>query len=362
MNDEAVSRLGVALPEPSVRADARQQSIGAGRGGLSPLLGAFDDWLLEWQNEPGRWMAFDQFVREQLRTMLGASRVRCFKLVEEELRPLTPARDPFTPTVSAREGIAGYVVARGQRYLRHDELLGPIVHQLAAASTDPPFWCFPVPYEHTLAGLVSVGQVQPGFERDVLLLESLGCVISLLWARLADRERMVIARQTDHSSGVLQRAHLFAAAERALQESYAEHEPVLAMAVALEGLRRLDDHGQWELRDAAVVRAGQAIRRKLRTDDVVGRFSDDRFVAILRRLDTALGRMIAEKLLDAVTPELRAICGEAVNVQVRCGLVGTGQQQPPLSELLSRALAVCDEARAAGARLMDDLAPGARGD
>ena len=44
---------------------------------------------------------------------------------------------------------------------------------------------------------------------------------------------------------------------------------------------------------------GLYMRRKLRSDDLVGRFSDDRFVAVLRRLDISLGTLIARKLLSA---------------------------------------------------------------
>jgi diguanylate cyclase (GGDEF)-like protein len=278
-------------------------------------------------------------------------------LVGNELRALNTSGEPFASRLSAREGIAGYVIGRGHRYVRGDELLGPIVHRLAERSHDGPVWCFPIVYEQQVLGLVSVGQVWTAAEQDIGLLESLGCVIALLWGRLVDRERMMVARQTDHGSGVLERGALFAAGERALSDSYAEHEPVLAMVIALEGMRRLDDAGLWEGRDAAVERAGRAIRRKLRSDDVVGRFSDDRFVALMRRLDTSLGRMIAEKMIAAVRRELQKVGGDVATMSVRCGLAGTGQEKPSLEKLLADAFAACDRARKANIDLVDDLAP-----
>jgi diguanylate cyclase (GGDEF)-like protein len=341
----------------SARLEERRGGLPAGLGAVSLLIAEFEDWACQWQEDPARWTAFDRFVREQLYSTLSATRVRCYHIIEQgaSLESLSPSREPFAASLSAREGIYGYVISRGYRYIRHDELLGPAVHQLADQSPDPPMWCFPITYDHGVHGLVSVGAIRPRAAADIGLLESVGGVVSLLWCRLADHERIVVTGRTDQGSGVLSRARFFEQAERALADGFASHEPSLAVALTLEGIRRLDDTGLWEPRDRAITAAGQALHSKLRSDDVVGRFADDRFVVLMRRLDTSLGRMIAHKLLQAVQESLAAADPCLRDVVVRCGLAGPGQKQPTLQELLSKAFNAVNRARHAGVHMWDDL-------
>ncbi len=352
MNPVESSFLGT-----NARLEERRPRANVGMGTIAMRLAAFDDWVRDWQDEPGRWMAFDQFIRTQLREIAGAGRIRCYRLVQhgEELESLTPTKEPNADRISARDGIYGYVVSRGHRYIRDDALLGPTVHSLANRSSDPLSWCFPVRHEAGTFGLICVGSVRGDVAADIALQESLGGVISLLWGRLIDREETILARKIDQGSGVLSRSHFFKAAEQTLSDGYASHEPTMAMVLAVEGMRRLDDAGLWDVRDTAVVAAGRAIRNKLRSDDLVGRFCDDRFVVLMRRLDTALGRMIAEKLVDAVQELMNQACAGVAEVVVRCGLAGTGQQHPTLKQLLGQAFEAVNEGRRLGQNLYDDL-------
>jgi PleD family two-component response regulator len=66
------------------------------------------------------------------------------------------------------------------------------------------------------------------------------------------------------------------------------------------------------------------MRRRLRSDDLLGRFSEDRFVAVLRRLDLALGQIIAGKLLTDVQRLVHEHPALEEAVRIRCGLSDTG--------------------------------------
>ena len=146
------------------------------------------------------------------------------------------------------------------------------------------------------------------------------------------------------------------AATGALTASYAENEPVVSVVLALEGLRRLDDVGRWGDRDKLVENIGQVINRRIRTDDVIGRFSDDRFVLLLRRLDSGLGRLIASKIQAAVRTEIAKLGELGAGLRVRIGLTGSGFAKEPLESLLARAFDAVDHARKQGVELYTDLA------
>jgi hypothetical protein len=104
-------------------------------------------------------------------------------------------------------------------------------------------------------------------------------------------------------------------------------------------MRKLDDAGFWRQRDSLIQDLGRALRAKIRADDVLGRFSDDRFVVVLRGLEPALATRVAEKLLDTVRAQaIQAACqlnhqgrAEPWQLKVRAGLAGIGPHCAPCS-------------------------------
>lgn len=317
---------------------------------ISTLLARFGHWFSQWNDDASRWVALDQFLRGQLYDTLQAERVRCFRVSTDGsvLEPLTPSTQPFERPLSARNGLFGHVLTTGTIYHLQASDSAPTLRKLAAATPDPPAWCFPILRGLRRVGLVSVGSMPADTLRRGPLLEALARVINLIWDKLIDHEELAIARQTDQGTGVLTRANFFKVAEDVLAESYEAHEPCVILAATLEGVRRLDDLGLWELRDSVVACAGQVIRRRVRSDDIVGRFADDRFVAILRRLDTSLGRLIAEKLIEAIKSSLDALTLGQAPINLRCAIVGTPDERPTPRELISRAFALAEQAREAG--------------
>jgi GGDEF domain-containing protein len=127
--------------------------------------------------------------------------------------------------------------------------------------------------------------------------------------------------------------------------------------LSLEGLRGLDDRGLWQQRDALVENVARLVCSRLRSDDVAGRFSDDRFMLLLRRLDSGLGRLIIEKLVSAIDEFLAGrTCGVApAPIRVRAGLAGSGQRQVSLSTLLVSAIEAADLARRQDRSVCSDL-------
>src|SRR5262249_43420109 len=103
--------------------------------------------------------------------------------------------------------------------------------------------------------------------------------------------------------GTLTRSELLRKLE-VVAGTVSDEEPMMVLALAIEGLRALDDCGQWNRRDAVIERIGRVLSRRVRSDDLVGRFSDDRFIVVLRRLDSRLGTLVAEKLLHTLRSEV----------------------------------------------------------
>jgi len=143
-----------------------------------------------------------------------------------------------------------------------------------------------------------------------------------------------------------------------LREAAAESEPLVVIAVSIEGVRSLDDKGQWELRDWLMQQLGHEMGCKLQSDDLVGRFSDGLFVVVVRRIDIALGQVIAEKILEAVSRNLDEQPGINGAIKLRCGLAdvdvrGLAEAQS-LEPVLVRALGALRRARSEDRTILTD--------
>jgi GGDEF domain-containing protein len=337
--------------QPLAAAEAKESTGGAGWPGLLvQMLKGYERWLAGGRDDPHRWGLLDQFIREQLAELFDAAQVRCYRYLVEErsLEPLIESPDAIVGPLSADAGIVAHVLSSGQSFLRDQRALGEHLRALAQRDANCPSWCFPVLYELRPVGVVAVGRLPPECVRQEPLLEAVARVVSLMWARLLDRDHAALAQQTDRLSGVLDRTETLLLGDRLLRDAAENHEPVTAIAIAVEGLRGLDDAGQWGLRDQIVERIGCTLRRRLRSDDLVGRFTDERFVALLRRLDVPLGQVIAEKLVGDLTALIAEQTPKRFDLVVRGGLAAMGPKDASLEVLLTAAFAAATDARALG--------------
>ena len=352
---------------------------------------AFERWHRDWANQSDPWRAFDGFLREQLLERIGAKRVRCFHVVADrepfvsltEGSALTPctiaasndgASAPRAPNPrdghgdATDSGIEGHVASTGKAYVQGQSEVGPTIQALARRSPTPVVWCFAIKRVNRTIGLVRVGHLPRSARNDHALLALLAELVSVAWCRVHDVHELGIAQRMDPSSGVLARSDFLTVAAHAIADSTAAHEPIGLMVLALEGMRRLDDGPGWAVRERTVQRACAAIDGKLRSDDILGRFSEDRFVVLLRRVDTNLGRLIAENARRSVVQTLidSADGGDeptgSVALAARCAVVGTswpaprggkisdpsGQARAVLHDLIGTAFTRLDAARQHG--------------
>ncbi len=312
------------------------------------LAREFDEWLDRAAAGEDAWNAFDQFVREMLGRHAGAQGVRCFA-VEPKTRRLRSLSAPGAEDAGGAEGEAAGPLARaiadGIPYFAQDRRPGGD----ANAVQDPRravVW--PVVGERAVIGLITIGAVEPGGAESLARTSAVLTQLTLLWRFVALRARLETARVIDRATGVLTRDEFFAKAREALDESAGQGEPVAVAALMLEGLRGLDDRGLWAVRDALVEEVGRALLAKLRSDDVVGRLSDDRFVFLMRRIDTTLGRLIAGNIMEDVRARIAQRPEFDGRVGVRLGLVGGSLPPPGLDALLATAWRAVEQARSRG--------------
>ncbi|MFO0840308.1 MAG: GGDEF domain-containing protein [Phycisphaerae bacterium] len=311
------------------------------------MLAEFDEWLVAHGDDESLWTAFDQRVREALNEHLGAARVRCFRCPPDgaALRPLTRGGGSAAILAANDMPLLGHVASTGNAFVSAEGQSGPMVEELAKNDRERWDWVWRIHDAGAPLGVIAVampdGRQLP--ERSVRGV--IARLVDLQWRHVAALDQLRLVSRTDKSSGVMARSDFFEAAEQAAARAGTEHEPVVAATLVIEGLRRLDDEGKWRERDALVPQIGQAISHRTRRDDVVGRFSDDRFVILLRRMDIALGKLVAEKIRAAAEAAASGVLGPAHTLAFRVGLAGGSVEPQPLRGLLLSAFQAADQAR-----------------
>ena len=292
------------------------------------------------------WQGFARFVRQALRERLGARHVRvyAYREADQTLEPLALGHKCDEEVPNPAGGVLGYAIQTGQVFARSKS---------TGRSDLEPRWCWILPLRaqgHTQM-VIAIGDL----EQTQLNRPSVGFAVrdlmQLCWAHVCGVNALAAARQLDAQTGLLNRAEVLDAMRHSATAAR-RGEPVAVLAVGLEGLRRLDDQGHYQERDQLLQQLGQALRAHLHTDDLIGRFNDDRFVVVMQRADVGLGATVAKLILDDVRDEVIGTLDplDTLKLTVRGGLV-RGEVGEDGETLLMRALAQLDKARTAGLTL-----------
>jgi diguanylate cyclase (GGDEF)-like protein len=320
------------------RSAAQEQEL------LHEMMQRHKEWLAEWDRKETPWVSFDTHIRELLLKWAGANRIRCYHFGGDgRLCPLN-AKDAGESMVRAMDGVLAHAMATGQRFVAASAANGPMLQQMAAEAAVPVAWAIPIRDQDKSIGLITV----EAFEQDYPKTERLDLAADLIeqfWHHLHEADELRVARLTDPATGVLNRVEFLSVLNETVECSYELSEPVVLLALNVEGIRRLDDAGKWHQRNDAIELVGHVIRDRLRHDDMVGRFSDELFVAILRRLDLPLAELIARKLINAIEEPLGKMALEPP-LAIRAGLAGSGWGHDSGQNLLTKSSDALKSARA----------------
>ncbi len=341
-------------------ADALRASEPPSPASLTGLVSDFEAWLDEAAAEQlsgaDLWARFGQFIRSTLRAHTDCRRVRVFRVIADgnaarggnasrptsgvRLEPLIQRRrrsregaegaasdrveesplGQLSPELTARLCLEGLsLTSRGEPVSDWSSAAQP-EFAIRHSRFSPDSWLLPIRAEGRVVALVeSLRSSGRHAWRPCDSVDSAGvaAVLSLFWRQVAAMDALASGRRLDGASGVLNRAELLSEADRIVEHSIRNGEPLMMMGVAVEGLRAMDDGGRYGARDALIRRLGEVMCEQVRSDDMVGRFADDRFIVLLRRLDARLGTLIAEKLVRTLKQEIGRTLGAAGGTRTR---------------------------------------------
>lgn len=130
---------------------------------------------------------------------------------------------------------------------------------------------------------------------------------------------------TDRLTGLYNRGHW----EEALKLEYARHcrygHQATLLMFDIDHFKRVNDTYGHQVGDRVIQRVADLVRAHIRDADLAGRYGGEEFAVLLPDTDREGGRMLAERLREAVEAELLEHQGEQVRFTISLGVADLGR-------------------------------------
>ena len=163
--------------------------------------------------------------------------------------------------------------------------------------------------------------------------------------RHARDEQLLKLSRHDPLTGELNRARLVAALAGVIEEAQRFRYSCAFMLISVDHLARINDAFGFDVADGVIQEVAQRIRARLRTDDVLGRFSGNKFGLILKNCTIDDMTVAAERFLSAVRDDVVPTTSGPVSVTVSIGAVSIPRHGRTADEAINRAQETLDTAK-----------------
>ncbi len=153
---------------------------------------------------------------------------------------------------------------------------------------------------------------------------------------------------TDVLTGLPNRRHLIALAEREFQRAARYQRPLSALLLDIDHFKRVNDLHGHPTGDEVLIEIGQRARSSIRNMDVVGRYGGEEFVFILPETDATGAAQLAERLRWKVGGSPVSTRSGPLAITVSLGVAGLSAAIRDVNALIEQADAAMYAAKQAG--------------
>ncbi|TWC01228.1 diguanylate cyclase/phosphodiesterase [Bradyrhizobium macuxiense] len=163
--------------------------------------------------------------------------------------------------------------------------------------------------------------------------------------RHARDEQLLKLSRHDPLTGELNRTHLVASLAESIEECARFRTSCAFMLIGIDHLARVNDAFGFDVADAVIAEVAKRIRARLRSGDMLGRFSGNKFGLILRNCTVDDTNVAAERFLAAVRDEVVPTKSGPVSVTASIGAVTLPRHAKSAEEAVNRAQETLDAAK-----------------
>src|SRR4030081_801532 len=162
--------------------------------------------------------------------------------------------------------------------------------------------------------------------------------------RACDEQLLRLSRH-DPLTGELNRTHLVASLAETIEEAARFRSSFAFMLIGIDRLARINDAFGFDVADAVISEVATRIRTRLRSGDVLGRFSGNKFGVILKNCTVDDTSTAAERFLAGIRDEIVPTKSGPVSVTASIGAVSVPRYARSADEAINRAHETLDLAK-----------------
>ncbi|GAB1717232.1 MAG: diguanylate cyclase/phosphodiesterase [Nitrobacter sp.] len=170
-------------------------------------------------------------------------------------------------------------------------------------------------------------------------------IVRLENERRARDEQLVRLSRNDALTGELNRTHLTAALAVAIEEAARYRSSFAFLLLGIDHLARINDAFGFDVADEVIGDVARRVRTRLRSGDVLGRFSGNKFGLILKDCTSDDMNVAAERLLTGIRDEIVPTRSGPVSVTASIGAVLAPRYARTADEAINRAQEVLEAAK-----------------
>ncbi len=171
-------------------------------------------------------------------------------------------------------------------------------------------------------------------------------VIRVINARYEREQQLAYLSRFDGLTGEVNRWHLTEILDGRLQEAVRGRTSCGFLIAAIDNLSRINEAYGYDVADEVIGAVAKRLRRKLRSEDCLGRFSGNKFGIILKDCSADDISVAAERLLESIRDDVVLTTAGAVSVTITIGGVTAPSHAHNVHDVLSRAQETLDNAKA----------------
>ncbi|WP_439923254.1 putative bifunctional diguanylate cyclase/phosphodiesterase [Nitrobacter sp. JJSN] len=170
-------------------------------------------------------------------------------------------------------------------------------------------------------------------------------IVRLENERRARDEQLIRLSRNDALTGELNRTHLTAALAATIEEAWRYRSSFAFLLLGIDHLARINDAFGFDVADEVIGDIVRRIRTRLRSGDVLGRFSGNKFGLILKNCTGDDVNVAAERLLAGIRDEIVPTRSGPVSVTASIGAVLAPRYARTADEAINRAQEVLEAAK-----------------
>jgi diguanylate cyclase (GGDEF)-like protein len=171
-------------------------------------------------------------------------------------------------------------------------------------------------------------------------------VIRVINERHAQDEHLAYLSQFDSLTGEINRWRLTALLTQTLDEALKVRQSCGFLLIAIDSLSHINESYGYDIADQVIAEVARRLRSRMRGDDVLGRYSGNKFGVILKNCSVDDIRTAAERLLAGVRNSVIDTTAGPVAATVTVGGVVAPRHARSVEEILARAQEACNVAKA----------------